>query len=283
MSHRSSRQFLAFLTILTMTGLALTGCGHAKKTPPEQVAAQAYLEALGSADAAGAAARTTDSVTAAPAISRSLAGLGTGVKGSLTVTGLTDRQSSTATASYQASWQLPGVATPWKYTGSLPVIKQGQVWLVSWKSSDIQPALPTGSHLSVQRSQPTRAPITDDHGSSLFTPTPVVQVGINPAAVTNLGQLASALAAVPQLQTTVAEIVSAVKAAPKNQFVPIITLRRPAYEQIKPLIYNLPGTAFPTGTLLLPPTSDVRPPTARQRRPRDQGAHRRLEGPDRGR
>ncbi|MEO7288688.1 MAG: penicillin-binding transpeptidase domain-containing protein [Jatrophihabitantaceae bacterium] len=233
----------------------MTACSHPKKAPPEQVAAQAYLDALGGADAAGAAARTTDSVTASSAIEGSLTGLGAGVKGTLTVTGLTDRQSTTATASYQASWRLPGVATPWTYSGTLPVIKQGQVWLVSWKSSDIEPKLPDGSHLSVRRSLPTRAAITDDQGTPLFAPTPVVQVGINPANVLNLSQLAATLAAVPQLQTTAAEIISAVKAAPKNQFVPIITLRRPAYEQIKAQVYNLPGTEFPDGTLLLPPTS----------------------------
>lgn len=243
------------LAVVALVTLAFTACGHAKKTPPEQVAAQAYLDALGAADSTGAAARTTDQATASTAITKSLTGLGSGVKGSLKVTGLTARDATKATASYDASWTLPGVGTPWRYSGTLPMIKQGNGWLVSWSVRDIQPKLPDGSHLTAKRTQPSRATITDGKGAALFSPTPVVNVGIDTGTVTDLAGLAKSLAAVPQLQTTAAEITSAVKAAGKNQFVPIITLRRPVYEQIKSRIYNLKGTQFPTGTLSLPPAS----------------------------
>ncbi|MDQ2837436.1 MAG: penicillin-binding transpeptidase domain-containing protein [Actinomycetota bacterium] len=255
MRHATSSRSVQLLGVLALVAVALTACGHSKKLPPEQVAAQAYLTALGSADASGASAATTAAGPAATAIAKSLTGLGSGIRGSLTVTGLTNRQSSSATVNYDASWTLPGVATPWKYSGSLPLVKQGKNWLVSWSTADIQPQLPSGSHLSVQRSQPTRAAVTDDKGVALFAPTEVVTVGIDTGTVADLPSLAKALAVVPQLQTTAAEISTAVKAAGKNQFVPVITLRRSAYEQIKPLIYNLKGTKFNTDTMLLPPTS----------------------------
>jgi cell division protein FtsI/penicillin-binding protein 2 len=255
MRSSGSSRSVRLLATLALASVALTACGHAKKTPPEQVAAQGYLDSLGAADSADAATKTTDQTTATAAIAKSLTGLGSGVKGSLTVTGLANRQATTATASYDASWTLPGVGTPWKYSGTLPMVKQGNTWLVSWSVRDIQPKLPDGSHLTVKRTQPTRAALTDDKGALLFRPTPVVNVGVDTGTVLDLPGLAKALAAVPQLQTTAAEITSAVKAAGKNQFVPIITLRRPAYEQIKAQIYNLKGTEFPTGTLLLPPAS----------------------------
>lgn len=244
------------LAVLALAALALTSCGHAKKPPPEQLAAQAYLNSLGAGDSSAAAARTTDPAAAAGAIAKSLAGLGAGIKATLQVTGLTSRLASSATANYNAAWTLPGVASAWRYSGSLPLVKQGKDWLVSWSPADIQPRLTSGSHLSVKRSQPVRAAITDDQGAPLFTPTPVVEVGINPADVVDLAGLAGTLAAVPQLQTTAGEIISAVKAAPKGQFVPIITLRRTVYEQIKARIHDLKGTEFPTDTLLLPPTSN---------------------------
>ncbi|HST49908.1 penicillin-binding transpeptidase domain-containing protein [Jatrophihabitans sp.] len=248
---------------LVLVVLAVTGCGHAKKVPAEQLAAQAYLDALGDADSATAGQRTTDPTAATAAITRSLTGLGDGdspPRGSLRVTGLTDRQPDSATASYDASWQLPGLSTPWRYTGSLPVVKQADGWRVSWKAGDIHPQLTDESHLVLERTQPARAALTDNAGKPLLTPTPVVTVGINPATVRDLPDLAARLAAVPALQTTAAEITSAVKAAGKDQFVPVITLRRPAYEQVKPQIYALPGTQFQSETRLLPPSADFARP-----------------------
>jgi cell division protein FtsI/penicillin-binding protein 2 len=249
---------LAALLALLLATLAVAGCTRSKKVPAEQLAAQSYLDALGAADSATAAQRTTDPTAAAAAIASSLAGLGgadSGVRGSLRVTGLADRQPDSATANYDASWQLPGLGTPWRYTGSLPVVKQGDGWRVSWDASDIHPQLVDGAHLVLKRTQPPRAALTDSAGKPLFTPTPVVTVGINPATVRDLAGLAARLAAVPALQTTAGEIIRAVNAAGKDQFVPLITLRRPAYEQIKARIYALPGTQFQSETRLLPPTA----------------------------
>jgi cell division protein FtsI/penicillin-binding protein 2 len=250
-ARRSSR--LPYLLGLLLAASVLAGCGHGRHVPAEQVAAQAYLSALGNGDRSGAAAATTDAAAADAAIGRSLAGLGAGAKGSLTVTDLADRKQATATAHYQASWTLPGATGTWRYSGSLPMTKQGSRWLVAWQISDVQPSLESGQHLTVKRTQPVRAQLTDDRGVPLLAPTPVVTVGIDPATVTNLGALAAALARVPQLESTAQEILSAVQAAPKNQFVPIITLRRPVYDQIKPAIYDLPGTQFHSDTELLPP------------------------------
>jgi cell division protein FtsI/penicillin-binding protein 2 len=255
---RPSRPF-CLLGLIALAATLVSGCGHGHRTPPEQAAAQAYLTALGGRDPAGAAAATTDPTAAQAAIERSLTGLGggagstNGVKGTLTATGLVNRQASTATANYDAAWTLAGAG--WHYSASLPMVKQGEEWLVDWRISDVQPALQSGQHLVLQRSQPARAALADAHGQPLVMPTPVVTVGIDPGTVTNLGSLAASLAAVPQLQSTAAEIVTAVRAAGKGQFVPIITLRRQVYEQVKPAIYNLPGTQFRSDTQLLPPES----------------------------
>src|SRR5207237_217019 len=52
-----------------------------------------------------------------------------------------------------------------------------------------------------------------------------------------------------------AGLTAAVAAATPTTFVPVITLRRAAYEQVKPRIYSLPGTVFTTDTQLLPPST----------------------------
>jgi cell division protein FtsI/penicillin-binding protein 2 len=267
-SARSSRRrvrsrWLAAVLALVIAALALTACSPAKKIPAEQQAAQAYLDALGAADSATAGQRTTDAVAATAAITKSLAGLasgGSGLRGSLRVTGLTAQQPESATANYDASWQLPGLATPWRYTGTLPLVRQAETWRVSWAASALHPRLSDGSHLVLKRSQPARAALQDNSGAALFKPTPVVVVGVNPSAVSNLSSLATRLAAVPALQTTASEITRAVTAAAKDQFVAIITLRRPAYEQIKAQIFDLPGTQFQSETRLLPPTTNFARP-----------------------
>ncbi|MDQ1720799.1 MAG: hypothetical protein QOI26_533 [Pseudonocardiales bacterium] len=258
--RRVRLRWLAGLAALIIATLGLTGCGHSKSTPPEQQAAQAYLDALGAADSATAGQHTSDASAATAAIAKSLAGLGSGVRGSLRVTGLNDQQPGSATASYDASWRLPGLAAPWTYTGSLPMVKQSDSWRVSWDASDIHPQLVNGSHLVLKRSQPARAALQDGAGTPLFKPTAVVTVGVNPAAVRDLSSLATRLAAVPALQTSAAAVSSAVNAAGKDQFVPLITLRRPAYEQIKAQIFDLPGTQFQSETRLLPPTSNFAKP-----------------------
>jgi cell division protein FtsI/penicillin-binding protein 2 len=249
---QSRFRLLAVLLVLLLTALGAAGCTSRKKTPPEQIAAVAFLDALGGADSPGAAKLTTIPSDADAAIKASLAGLGSGAKGTFTVTGLTDRQQDKATAGYSASWTVPGISTPWTYTGSLPMLKQNGAWLVSWSASDLHPQLTDGTHLTIKRTLPVRAALQDSAGQPLFGQTPVVTVGIHPSKVTNLTSLAATLSAV--LKISAADIIRDVKAAQPEQFVFVITLRKPAYEQVRSQIHELPGTEFHEDTQLLAPT-----------------------------
>ena len=249
--HRRSAAAL----VVSLVAVGLSGCSHGKQTPPEQIAAQSFLDAIAAGAVPAAAQRTDNAAAATPTITQSLAGLGAGAKAALQVSTLTARTKNSATADYTARWTLPGVATPWSYSARLPMVKQGKNWLVSWKAADLYPTLPEGAHLSVVRTQPTRAALQDASGAPLFTPTAVVTVGINPSAVVDLPSLAATLAGIPALQTTAAEITADVKAAKPDQFVPVITLRQSAYFDIRSQVHDLKGTEFVTDTRLLPPTS----------------------------
>ena len=57
----------------------------------------------------------------------------------------------------------------------------------------MHPELGEGQHLVLARSLADRAPITDASGAPLFTPTEVVNVGVDPGQVTDLPALAAAL------------------------------------------------------------------------------------------
>lgn len=241
------RRILAIATAALVVAASLVACSHAG-TSPEQAAAQRFLDALGRDDITAAAAATSDQAGARNVIATSLKSLGNPT-GTLRVTS----QHGT-TAQFRASWSVPGVSTPWTYHGVLQLTNDGGAWAVAWAPSALHPGLAAGQHLLARRTQPPRAQLQDGTGRSLFTETPVVDVGIEPSQVKNLGSLAATLAAT--LHISAADIVSSVRHAPsKNAFVEVITLRKPAYEAVRSIIHPLPGTVFRTGTELLGPTS----------------------------
>ena len=102
----------------------------------------------------------------------------------------------------------------------------------------------------------------------------MVNVGVDPAQVTDLPALAAALSAATGIAAE--DIVADVEAAPEGQFVPVITLRRPDFEAIRAQVFDLPGAVFPTDTRLLAPSARFaspcsaawgRPPPRSSRRP----------------
>ena len=248
---------LAVLTALAASGLAACGSHH---TSPEQAAAQRFLDALGRGDAAAAAAATSDPAAATGGITASLNGLGAGAKGSFDATTVS-RQSATSTVRFAASWTVAGTAAPWTYTGSLPMAKRGADWKVVWSPADLAPELRAGEHLTLKRAQPPRATLLDASGHALIVPTPVVNVGIRPSFVKDLASLAAVLArALHQYGVATNDIVASVRGAKPDAFVPVITLRKPAYDAVRAQIHSLPGTVFTTGTEQLGPTSHFAQP-----------------------
>jgi cell division protein FtsI/penicillin-binding protein 2 len=242
------------VTVLVAAGMA--GCtGSSPSATPQQKAAELFLSAFGAQGVARAAAATSDPTAARATLQRSLDGLGSTARGHFDVTSVSKPKGNTATASYTARWSLPGTSQSWSYRGTLPVTKVKSRWTVQWRASDLHPRLTAGSHLSVQRVQPPRATLLDSNHKPLFTRTPVVRVGIEKKLVTNLGSLATTLAAIPELESTRADIVRAVNSAAPTAFVPVITLRRPVYDRIRAKIYSLPGTVFQSDSLLLTPSA----------------------------
>ncbi len=157
---------------------------------------------------------------------------------------------------FAASWTIAGAAAPWTYTGSLAMAKRGGDWKVVWSPADLAPQLRTGEHLALKRSLPPRAALLDSSGRALMVPTPVVNVGIRPSFVKDLASLAAALTrALHQYGVATKDIVASVRGAKPDAFVPVITLRKPAYDAVRAKIHSLPGTVFTTDSDLLGPTS----------------------------
>jgi len=213
-------------------------------------AATAFLADWSGGHAATAAKETTDPTATAALLKQTATDLPSAVlhatPGKVSVDG------SRATVAWRARWDL-AAAPDWSYSASLTLRQSGGSWKVVAGPTIVHPQLSKGQHLKLVRSLPERAPITDASGAPLFTPTEVVNVGVDTGKVTDLPALAAGLSAATGISA--ADITKEVTAAPKGQFVPVITLRRPDFEAIRAKVFDLPGAVFPTGTRLLAPTS----------------------------
>ena len=237
------------MTALLVAVPALGACSDGTEDDVH-AAAQAFLDSWTGGDAAAAADATTDPEAATALLEQTATDLPEArlstVLGDIAVDG------DTATVDWTATWDL-AAAPSWTYQATLDLEQDGDAWLVVAQPSVVHPELGDGQHLVLSRTLPERASITDAGGHPLFTPTEVVNVGIDPTQVTDLASLAAALSAATGVAAD--EIVADVQAAPAGQFVPVILLRRPAFEAIRAQVFDLPGAVFPTETRLLPPTS----------------------------
>jgi cell division protein FtsI/penicillin-binding protein 2 len=169
-----------------------------------------------------------------------------------TRTGAVKVTGSTATVAWTATWHL-AAAPDWSYGATLPLRQAGDAWRVVAQPTVVHPDLAAGQHLQLTRTLPARAAITDAAGTPLFTPTEVVNVGVDPGKVTDLPALAATLGAATGVDP--AQITTDVQKGKPGQFVPVITLRRADFDTIRAQVYDLPGAVFPTATRQLAPTS----------------------------
>ena len=214
-----------------------------------RAAATTFLEAWAGGDTAAAARATSDPDVTTALLEQTAADLPdatlTSSIGKIAV------DDSSATVQWTATWDL-AAAPEWTYPATLNLREDDDGWQVVAEPALVHPELADGQHLVLARSLPDRAPITDAAGAPLFAPTEVVNVGVDPAQVTDLPAQAAALSAATGIAAD--QIVADVGAAPAGQFVPVITLRRPAFEEIRAAVFDLPGAVFPTETRLLTPS-----------------------------
>ncbi|RQX54747.1 penicillin-binding protein, partial [Micromonospora chalcea] len=220
-SRHTRRRLLAGLAAALVTAGALTGCSG--DDGPE-AAVEAFLggwrsgdlQAVGFIQPAGgrvAAGEVTKQLQA-------LAGELAANPPELTRTGEITTKGDVATARVKVSWALPGGAR-WAYENPVRLKRGG----------DDQP---------------------------IVAPRPVVRVQVVPGEVTDVPGLVKKLDAAfkairPALSPPVdlGDLPKRLKEAKPDGLVEVVTLREDAYRQIKPRIYELPGTRFATDQLML--------------------------------
>jgi cell division protein FtsI/penicillin-binding protein 2 len=246
----AARRTAVLGTVLTLLSAPVLAACSGSSEDDVRAAARSFLDDWSGGDTDAAADATTD-----PGAARTLlAQTATDLPGATLTAELGDVtvEDGTATAAWSATWDL-AAAPDWTYDATLELREGDDAWQVVAEPPVVHPELGEGQHLLLSRSLPERAAVTDAAGTPLFTPTEVVNVGVDTAQVTDLPALAAALSAATGVAAE--EITADVQAAPAGQFVPVITLRRPDFEAIRAQVFDLPGAVFPTDTRLLAPSS----------------------------
>lgn len=168
---------------------------------------------------------------------------------------------ATATAPLSVEWSISGAT--WETSGEVTANLAGAEgqpaeWRVVWDIAALDNRLRAGDVLSAVATDPARAPILDGAGEALVAPTPVVIVGVEPGAVPDTQAVAGELARL--LSIDGAALAARIDAAPDDQFVEVITLRRTAYDPIRDQLQALPGTRFREDTMALAPSRDFARP-----------------------
>jgi cell division protein FtsI/penicillin-binding protein 2 len=227
----------------------LAGCS-ADPSDDVRAAAEAFLADWAAGRTDEAADRTTDPAATTALLEQTATDLPEAALAA--ELGDVEVQDGEATVGWQATWDL-AAAPDWSYAAALSLAEADDGWQVVSAPTVVHPELGEGQHLELARTLADRAPITDATGAPLFAETEVVNVGVDPAQVTDLPALAAGLSAATGIAAE--EITADVQAAQPGQFVPVITLRRPDFEAIRAQVFDLPGAVFPTGTRVLAPTS----------------------------
>ncbi|MDG4805883.1 penicillin-binding transpeptidase domain-containing protein [Micromonospora sp. WMMD1120] len=168
-----------------------------------------------------------------------------------------------ATTTVQVEWSLPG-QTRWAYDRELRLAQgDGDQWQVIWEPKVLHEQLTKGDRLALRRDSAARAGVLDNAGNPIVTPRPVVRVGVQPDGVTDIKKLVKDLdAAFKAIRPTLVpgvdlgDLPERVAKAEPGAFVEVVSLREEAYRQIKPRIYDLPGTKFISDKIDLAPTRE---------------------------
>ena len=258
------RPIIATLTGLSLLTGLLTGCS--KEDSPEQ-AVDAFLRGWqeGKLDQVGFLGPTGQAIGAAQVAEeiKHLSGDLAATPPALRRDGEAQVREDAATANLTIDWTLPG-GTHWAYPSTVRLKRDAEDrWRVIWEPRVVQEKLTTGDQLGVRRVSATRGSILDGAGEPIVAARSVVVVGVQPSEITDVPALVKDLDAAfkairPAINPPIdlSDLPDRIKQAKPDAFVDVVSLRREAYLQIKPRIYDLPGTKFPEEKRDLAPTRE---------------------------
>jgi cell division protein FtsI/penicillin-binding protein 2 len=131
----------------------------------------------------------------------------------------------------------------WKTEGVLELTRRSDKWRVLWSPRQIDTRLTPATHLALDLDWPDRAPILGAGGALLSVPAPMVRVGVQGSRITDPNALTSALGQAGASSTKINDALATAREHP-DWFVPVLELTEARYQELRPIIYPVPGTVF---------------------------------------
>jgi len=210
---------------------ALTGAcgGDEKKKDTSETTARDFLSAWQTGDWAKAAA-LTDNPTAAQEGLKTTHNQLDIVKAEYKAGNYTKgADSAPSTLSYDATLTLKGVPDPVRIESTIPVVTADGKTAVHWTNTIVHPQLSDTGKIKRSRELPARGAILDRSGKPLATATPVVNLSLWPAKITDPDALYAALSD-PMFDLDIAKLKTRVAAAGPDQAVTLVTLRKDKWD-----------------------------------------------------
>ena len=198
------------------------------------------------------AARLTDRPRAAAgALAASRRGLD-GAKVTATA-GDAEERDGTTVARVDVVWEVPRIGR-FAYRTRLRLARTGERWVVRWSPRIVHPRLTSETRLGTAYEAPVRGRILARDGRPIVRPRAVTDIAVEVARVKDAGDTAARLAALDGIEADAGELERRIRAAPRDRFLPVITLRRGAYERIAEQLHEIPGASVNPRTAPLGPT-----------------------------
>jgi cell division protein FtsI/penicillin-binding protein 2 len=144
-----------------------------------------------------------------------------------------------AQAWFHASVDLGQDGAPWDYQGHFTLRKIRSDWKILWHPAVINPGLRPGLRLAVVTSMPLRAQLLDTTGKPLQARSPIYQAGIRPGSLASPEATAVALGRATGLDP--AQLLGQIVAAPRTQFLHLLTLSPDDYARLHAGLQKVPG------------------------------------------
>ncbi len=236
---RSRITLVRIVVASLLVGFVVAGMGDGWwSSPSAEPVVQTFLLDWQERAYAGAATLTTGQPAAVTAALRN-AYSGLDAAAFYLSMGSIKQHGKTATAYFYANVDLGQNGAPWTYRGQFALHLTGSGWKISWSPSVINPALRPGLRLAVVSTTQPRMPLLDAEGRPLQTRSTAYVAGVRPGRLHSPSATAQGLGRATGIDPT--EILGWILAAPRKQFLELVTLRPAQFHHLAHALRKVPG------------------------------------------
>jgi cell division protein FtsI/penicillin-binding protein 2/outer membrane protein assembly factor BamB len=148
-----------------------------------------------------------------------------------------------AVVPFHATIEIKDAGT-WDYDSELRLVPQDHDWVVAWSSGIIHPTLGSGDRLDLTTNWPERGLITDREGRPLVRSVPYITVGLIQERMVSRDTVAEAFDESLEISGDVIDGILDRPGVQPDWFLPVSTITREDYVDVRPALFPVPGVAF---------------------------------------